>query len=119
MEWDWERFDEATARWCFERLAPLQEGAPHSWQHHMRDAWTESGEPWSDYLRTWATQEGLHPGESMLRALDARFDRRSLTRGPYFFPDLVDTSEADEQTAIDSGLIQPGGLRYTARPSPG
>ena len=22
VEWAWERFDEATARWCFARLAP-------------------------------------------------------------------------------------------------
>ena len=42
----------------------------------------------------------------MLRLLDERLERQLLTQGPYFFPDLVDTTEADEQTAIDTAQIQ-------------
>jgi hypothetical protein len=34
--------------------------------------------------------------------------------GPYFFADLADTSEAEEQTAIDAGQIQAIGIRYAA-----
>ena len=48
----------------------------------------------------------------LLRLLDERFERQLLTHGPYFFPDLVDTNEADEQTAIDAALIQPTRIDY-------
>ena len=34
--------------------------------------------------------------------------------GRTLFADLADTSEADEQAAIDAGLIRPGGIRYAA-----
>jgi SAM-dependent methyltransferase len=115
VEWDWEGFDEATARWCFDRLDPAEAGAGPSWVKHLRDAWVDSGDPWDVYLRAWATHEGLHTVESMLRALDTRFDRQSVTRGPYFFSHLAHTTESDEQAAIDAGLIQPAGLRYVAR----
>ena len=37
-----------------------------------------------------------------------------LPRGPYLFPDLADTSEAEEQAAIDVGQIRAGGIRYAA-----
>jgi SAM-dependent methyltransferase len=59
VEWAWERFDEATARWCF--------------------------------------------------------DRRLHVVGPYFFADLLDISEPDEQAAIDAGQIQATGIRYAGR----
>jgi hypothetical protein len=73
-----------------------------------------SGQPWDDYCRTWAEQEGLHPGEEIVQGLDARFTRRFHTEGPYFFADLADTSEAQEQAAIEAGLIQAVGIRYAA-----
>jgi hypothetical protein len=41
-------------------------------------------------------------------------NRQVYTEGPYFFPDLADTSEAEEQAAIDAGLIRAGGIRYAA-----
>ena len=34
--------------------------------------------------------------------------------GPNYFADLADTTEAEEQAAIDAGLIRPGGIRYAA-----
>ena len=43
---------------------------------------------------------------AVLRLLEKRFARPSLERGPYFFPDLADTTAADEQAAIDGGEIQ-------------
>jgi hypothetical protein len=73
-----------------------------------------SGQHWNDYYSTWASQEGLHPGDEIMRGLDARFNRQVYTEGRYFFPDLADTSEAEEQAAIDAGLIQAGGIRYAA-----
>jgi len=114
VEWAWERFDEATARWCFARLDPPAPGVEPGWLHKHQERWAASGERWNDYCRTWAEQEGLHPGAAILRGLDARFDRQLYAEGPYFFPDLADTSEAQEQAAIDAGLIQAGGIRYAA-----
>jgi len=48
----------------------------------------------------------------MLRLLDERLERQLLTHGPYFFPDLVDTTDADEQTAIDAAQIQATRIDY-------
>ena len=86
VEWAWERFDEATARWCFDRLGPRAEGVEPGWLHKHQERWAASGQRWNDYCRTWAEQEGLHLGEAILRGLDARFDRQLNAKGPYFFP---------------------------------
>jgi SAM-dependent methyltransferase len=113
VEWAWERFDEATARWCFARLgAP---GAEPGWLHRRRDECTASGLPWEEFCRAWAAEEGLHTGRDILRELDARFEAM-WAYGPYLFADLTDTSEADEQAAIDAGEIQPTGIRYAGAP---
>ena len=109
VEWAWEKFDEQTATWCFERLGPDDEAG---WLHRRRAEWLASGSEWPNYLRDWAKRDGLHPSELLLRLLDERFERQLLTHGPYFFPDLVDTTEADEQTAIDAALIQPTRIDY-------
>jgi SAM-dependent methyltransferase len=115
VEWAWERFDEATARWCFARLAPPASAAEPGWLHGHQQRWVASGQPWDAHCRAWATAEGLHTGREILRGLDARFERRLCTFGPYFFPDLADTTEADEQAAIDAGQIQATGIRYAGR----
>jgi SAM-dependent methyltransferase len=115
VEWAWERFDEATARWCFARLTPPAPGVEPSWLHRHQERWAASGQPWDGYYRAWAGQEGLHPGGEIVRGLDARFDRQLYVEGPYFFVDLADTSEAEEQAAIDGGLIEAGGIRYAAK----
>ena len=114
VEWAWEQFDEATARWCFDRLAPPVPGVEPSWLQRHQERWAASGQSWDGYLRAWAEQEGLHPGEAILRGLEARFTRRFHATGPYFFLDLADTSEAEEQAAIDAGQIRAGGIRYAA-----
>jgi SAM-dependent methyltransferase len=114
VEWAWERFDEATARWCFDRLAPPAPGAEPGWLHRHQERWAASGQPWGGYCRAWAEQEGLYPGGEIVRRLDARFSRQLYAEGPYFFADLAATSEAEEQAAIDAGLIQASGIRYAA-----
>jgi SAM-dependent methyltransferase len=114
VEWASERFDEATARWCFARLTPPAPRVEAGWLHKHQERWRASGQPWDDYCRAWAEQEGLHPGEEIVRGLDARFDRQFHAEGPYFFADLATTSEAEEQAAINAGLIQAGGIRYAA-----
>jgi SAM-dependent methyltransferase len=103
LEWAWEDFDEDTAEWCFERLGPEDEAG---WLHLRRDEWLASGRNWASYLRGWAAGEKLHTGQVLVELLDQRFQHRLLTRGPYFFPDLADTTDADEQAAIDAGQIR-------------
>ena len=87
VEWASERFDEKTARWCFKRLA--EEG----WLQELRDHWLASGLDWPHYFRGWLEREHLHSGETLVRVLDDHLERRLLARGPYFFPDLAETSE--------------------------
>lgn len=110
IEWDWEHFDEATARWCFDRLDPDAE--EEGWLQRHRDAWRESGQPWSERFGAWVAEEGLHSPRMLVRALDERFVRRALNTGPYFFPHLAGASEADEWAAIRRGTIRPGRIDY-------
>jgi SAM-dependent methyltransferase len=101
-EWAWERFDKATATWSFERLG---RGDEEGWLRRRRDEWLASGDEWSEYFKNWAEQEGLHPGEQLVRLLDERFRRHHLANGPYLFADLANTTASDEQAAIDTGQI--------------
>jgi SAM-dependent methyltransferase len=102
VEWAWETFDEATAHWCFQRLGQDDE----NWLHRLREEWMSSGQAWQRFLSGWAKGDGLHRGEKLLQLLDEQFERRHLAFGPYFFPDLADTTDAEEQAAIGGGLIQ-------------
>jgi SAM-dependent methyltransferase len=109
VEWAWETFDEPTADWCFRRLGPDEQAG---WLHRRRDEWVVSGQPWSVYLRDWAQAEQLHASETLLRLLDERFNREYLGHGPYFFPDLAQTSEEDERAAIEAGQIRATRVDY-------
>jgi SAM-dependent methyltransferase len=111
IEWAYERFDEATARWSFDRLPDSGE---RGWLHSLREQRLASEQPWHSYLEDWAEREGLHSGDAISQALQARFHTRLLTHAPYFFPDLHPVSEADEQAAIDSGAIRATGIHYVA-----
>ena len=113
VEWAREHFDEATARWCFARLADSE--GDLGWLEHMRDEWLQSGQPWDTYLSSWAQSEGLHTWQDILSALEARFDSKPAAYGPYFFAELADVTEADEQAAIEGGLIQPNRVLYVGR----
>jgi SAM-dependent methyltransferase len=113
VEWARERFDEATARWCFQHLPPPV-GEP-GWLRQRHDEWRASGLPWDGYCRAWAEDEGLHTGQDIVRELDARFDRQLLAYGPYFFPGLTDVSENEEQAAIDAGEIHANRISYACR----
>ena len=72
VEWAWERFDEATARWCFARLAPPEPASEPAWLHRRREDWAAAGQPWDACCQAWATHEGLHTGRAITRALDGR-----------------------------------------------
>ena len=112
-EWARERFDEAKARWCFDRL-PLPGDDP-GWLSRRYAQWRASGQPWEACLRSWAEAEGMHTGREILRQLRARFDIGPVTYGPCFFPDLAGVSEADEQAAIHRGQIQANRMQYVGR----
>lgn len=112
VEWDWESFDEATARWCFEQLGSEE---PEDFLHCQRERWMASGQSWERYLRSWAEQHGLHPAATLLRELDRRFERLDCRRGAYFFPHLPNATEADELHAIDTGRIRAVRIDYVAR----
>ena len=110
VEWAWERFDEQTAAWCFKRLGPDDEAG---WLHRRRDEWLASGRAWPSYLRDWAERDRIHPSEDAAPAL-GRAVRAPASRrvGLTSFPIFADTTEADEQTAIDAALIQPTRIDY-------
>jgi SAM-dependent methyltransferase len=110
VEWARERFDEATARWCFDHLPPP--AGESNWLRRRHDEWRASRLPWGAYCRAWAQEEGLHAGDDIVRELDARFDRQSLGYGPYFFPDLAGVSDDNEQAAIDAGEIRANRISY-------
>lgn len=112
VEWDWDRFDEPTAEWCFDRLGSEEDAG---WLDRRRDEWVASGRPWSVYLRDWAQKERLHAAEMLLRLLDARFNREHLAHGPYFFPDLAEATEEDELAAIEAGEIRAARVDYVGR----
>ncbi|MBQ0980705.1 MULTISPECIES: class I SAM-dependent methyltransferase [Micromonospora] len=109
IEWSYEKFDEATARWSFDRLP---DNGEHGWLHHHRELWLASGQPWHTYLDDWAEREGLHNGHAIVQALQARFHTRLLTEAPYLFPDLYPSSVTHERAAAHRGEIQATGIRY-------
>src|SRR5205823_14022824 len=81
VEWDWESFDESTARWCSDRA---EYG---SWLQRRLDGWRGSGRPWEDYFRSWASEHGIHSARELLDRLDDRFQRVACERGPFLFAD--------------------------------
>lgn len=117
VEWAWELFDERTARWCFDRLAATAEddGDDLGWLHRHRDRWATSGQSWESYFQAWARSEHLHTGQEIVRVLEARYESRLLSRGPYFFAELQGVTPADEQHAIDDERIQATGIRYVGQ----
>ncbi|GIF74927.1 hypothetical protein Asi02nite_44450 [Asanoa siamensis] len=95
VEWAHERFDERTARWCFDRLPPGE-----GWLHHHRQRWRDSGVPWTAYLDDWVAAEGLHRADAIVAALGRQFRARSLVAAPYFFADLGITEAAERAAGI-------------------
>jgi SAM-dependent methyltransferase len=115
VEWALERFDESTAKWCFDRLATLEPGDEPGWLQRHRDQWAASGQSWDAYFQAWMQAAGLHSSEEVMRELDQRFDRRVRREGPYFFPDLAGTTSADEQAAIDASKIRATCIHFAGR----
>jgi SAM-dependent methyltransferase len=51
IEWAREKFDEATAQWCFNRLPVPAADAEPNWLARQHDEWAASGLPWDGYIR--------------------------------------------------------------------
>ena len=111
VEWNWEAFDEDTARWCLER-----EVQPDGWLRRRLDAWADSGQRWESAFQGWAVEHGLHGARALVSELDRRFERVVFDRGPYLFTELVDTTAGDEHRAIDAGEIPALRIDYVGRP---
>jgi SAM-dependent methyltransferase len=111
VEWDWQRIDEPTGTWCFERLSSDGE---ETWLHGLRDQSAALGGEWAAFLAQWARTEGVHAWRTLESLLDARFERRHIASGPYFFAALEGTSAEDEQAAIDAGELAATRVDYAA-----
>ena len=99
-EFAWERIDPPTQAWYEARRRRLiEEGRdPHGPADLDRWRWEHPG---------------MHPAQVVLDALDERYERRALERGPYFHRWLkVPGIEAEEEAAIASGAIRPIAVRY-------
>lgn len=79
VEWARERFDEATACWCFARLPAPDDDL--GWLHRRHAEWCQSGQHWNAFLQSWADTEDLYAGQDILDELDARFDRQAIDWG--------------------------------------
>jgi SAM-dependent methyltransferase len=115
VEFAWDRFDDATATWCLERLPP--ELDDDNWLHRCcapirdrlrrREALRAREE-----VHQWATAEEFPTSTEMLRELRSRFVERFFSASPYLYPDLAQVTEEQERAAIESGAIQPIGVRF-------
>jgi SAM-dependent methyltransferase len=113
IEWDWESFDEPSARWGFDRLDFGTE--EKGWLHRGYEHWQASGQPWESYLRGWATGHGLHSAQALVTGLEERFERVSCERGAYLFPELAHTTEDDELHSIAAGEVRALRIDYVGR----
>jgi SAM-dependent methyltransferase len=110
-EWAWERLDERSARWCFDRLGAA-EGDDAGWLRRRHADWLASGERWDAYFAAWASGHGLQRAAHIIDALDQRFERVLCERGPYFHAELEGLAEQDELAAIAAGELNATGIRY-------
>ena len=97
-EFAWDRLDAATADW-YER---------------QRRALAAAGHEGAPALRDWeAEHEGLHGYETLRRELDARYGEVAFEWRPYLYRYLGGVStEALEETLVETGAIQGLGFRY-------
>jgi SAM-dependent methyltransferase len=112
VEWAWERIDEATARWLFDRV-PAE--ASSGWASHRREDWRPSGLPWADYRDRWAHEHGLHGWDGVESALANRFDTVRREDVPSLFGDVAEISEETERAAIAAGEISTTGIHWVGR----
>lgn len=92
----WDLMDDATIAWLFEQRQNRGH-APESVED-LRAAWE------AEYL-------GIHGGQTLVRAFDARFVEHAFERAPYLYRKLGGgTTEVLEQSLIDASAIRPLGF---------
>jgi hypothetical protein len=112
VEWAWERIDEATARWLFDRMPAESDSG---WAGERRDNWRASGLPWAEYRDRWAREHGLHSWPAVESALTNRFETVLREDGPSLFGDATEISEEIERAAIAAGEISTTGIHWVGR----
>ncbi len=112
VEWAWERIDEATARWLFDRVPA---DANSGWAGERRDNWRASRLPWPEYRDRWAHEHGLHAWHTVQSALVNRFDTVLREDVPSLFGGVAEVSEETERAAIAAGVISTTGIHWVGR----
>jgi SAM-dependent methyltransferase len=118
VEFAWDRIDATTAEWARARIPATHDSGTHSWlerccrgrTHHGGDG-VEHHHAEADAAE-WANEEGLHSSGRILEEIGHRFAQRCFSWWPYLYPDLDDTSEADEPAAIEAGEINATSFCY-------
>jgi SAM-dependent methyltransferase len=118
VEFAWDRIDVTTAEWALRRLPDASSSGKRSWlerccRGRARDGGDEVGHLHAEaHVARWADEEGLHSSGQMLEEIGRRFAQRSFSWWPYLYPDLDDTSEADELAAIEAREINATSFCY-------
>ncbi len=125
VEFAWDRIDEATAEWALERLQTASAAKKPSWLRHCCRRWACGGDGETHdhadhgdhhaeaHFAEWAGEKSLHDSQQVRAELERCFVERYFEWVPYLYPDLDEgVSEADENTAIESGTINATGFRY-------
>jgi SAM-dependent methyltransferase len=115
VEFAWDRFDDATAEWCLERVPVEFDNG--NWLHRrcaeLRER-VQEGRPLHarESFRRWADAEGFHASTEILPELRLRWAERLFSWNEYLYPDLDGVTEAEERAAIGSGAIQALSFRF-------
>jgi SAM-dependent methyltransferase len=118
VEFAWDLIDRATAEWALARLPGAPDSGKHSWLERCCRGRTHDGGDEVGHLHAeahaaeWADEEALHSSGLMLEEIGRHFIERSFSWWPYLYPDLDDTSEADELAAIEAGEINATSFCY-------
>jgi SAM-dependent methyltransferase len=118
VEFAWDRIDGATAEWALARLPDASASGKRSWlerccRGRAHDGGDEVGHLHAEaHVAKWAGEERLHGSGQMLEEIGSRFDQRSFSWWPYLYPDLDDTSEAEEVATIEAGEINATSFCY-------
>jgi SAM-dependent methyltransferase len=125
VEFAWDRIDGKTAEWALARLPGVCASGKHSWLERRcrgrdHDGGDEVGHLHAEaHAARWAGEERLHGYGRMREEIGRRFVERSFSWWPYLYPDLDDTSEADELAAIDAGEINATSFCFVGAPERG
>jgi ubiquinone/menaquinone biosynthesis C-methylase UbiE len=118
VEFAWDLIDRPTAEWALARLPDASASGKHSWlerccRGRAPDGGDEVGHLHAEaHVARWAGEERLHGSGQILEKIGRRFAQRSFSWWPYLYPDLDETSEAEEVAAIGAGEINATSFCY-------